>query len=145
MGDLRHTHFVAGTAVVRFGLVDDMEQSTARNILWTQEIQHAADAGDPEAQFNLGLAYDEAQGVPITKTDVGIAWRPMRETLGPQDGLGREYGRGSEERPDTRKRFVGFAKLLMQGTLTPSSTLRLSTVRAKACHKIMLKLLVGFA
>lgn len=67
-----------------------------------KEWRTGADAGDPQAQFNLGLLYLDGHGVPQSYAEAA-KWfhRAAEQDYGPaQHNLGAMYGSGQGEKRD---------------------------------------------
>ncbi len=84
-----------------------------------------AQAGDAEAQFNLGVMYDRGQGVPQDDVQAAEWYRKAAEQghAGAQHNLGSAYYDGRGVPRTTRQRCRGIAKPRTRDTQPTSSTL----------------------
>lgn len=92
-GTFEHRGIVVGAA----GPGDPQAQRISKDaVMSARYFRMAADQGNPDAQFSLGLAYEQGLGVPVNLTEAGRLFRLAAKQghSGAQNNLGLLYSKG---------------------------------------------------
>ena len=102
-----------------------------------EQLRKAAEQGDADAQFNLGLMYDIGKGVPQDYQEA-VKWYRMAAEQGYADAqyfLGLSYATGEGVPENDAEAVKWYRKAAEQGTLMPNTTSVACTPMAGACRR----------